>query len=51
MKYYSVALIVLMASFAHAQLTIEITKGSDNPYRLGIIAKSAADLEIGRAHV
>jgi TolB protein len=45
MKYYSVALIVLLASFTHAQLTIEITKGSNNPYRLGIIAKSAADLD------
>ena len=37
MKYYSVALIVLIASFVHAQLTIEITKGSEDPYKVALI--------------
>lgn len=43
MRLLSSLFILLIANVLHAQLTIEITQGSDNPFNLGIISQSSIE--------
>ena len=43
MRLLSSLFILLIANVLHAQLTIEITQGSDNPFNLGIISQTSIE--------
>ncbi|MEK9649535.1 MAG: Tol-Pal system beta propeller repeat protein TolB [Gammaproteobacteria bacterium] len=45
MKHTLTFFVLFLVNFAEAQLMIEITQGSNNPFKLGIIAKSESDKE------